>query len=133
MTMFAGAYDAGVSIVGISNLVTFLANTAPYRRALRVNEYGDPERDREALLKLSPVTHVNRVRGPILVVQGANDPRVPAGEAIQIHEALARRGIAGQLILFPDEGHGTSKRANQVLELGAAIRFLEEHLKPGGS
>jgi dipeptidyl aminopeptidase/acylaminoacyl peptidase len=134
MTMFAGAYDAGVDIVGISNLLTFLENTAPYRRALRVNEYGDPEKDRDALVRLSPVTYIDRVKAPLLIIQGANDPRVPAGEAIQIHEALTARGIPASLIIFPDEGHGSAKRANQVLELGAMLQFLEQQLRrPGGA
>jgi dipeptidyl aminopeptidase/acylaminoacyl peptidase len=129
MTMFAGAYDAGVAIVGISNLVTFLQNTAPYRRALRVNEYGDPEKDHDALVKLSPVTYIDRVKAPLLIIQGANDPRVPAGEAIQVYQALAARQIPASLIIFPDEGHGSAKRANQVLELGAMLQFLEQHLR----
>src|SRR5262249_22945850 len=93
MTYFAGAYDAGVSIVGIGNLLTFLQNTAPYRRILRTSEYGDPERDREALLKLSPATYIDRVRAPLLLMQGVNDPRVPVGEALQIHRALSARGV----------------------------------------
>ena len=100
MTMFAGAYDAGVSIVGIANLVTFLENTAPYRRILRITEYGDPVKDREALVKLSPITYVDRVKAPLLVQQGASDPRVPVGEAVQIHDALPgprRAGGAGHL------------------------------------
>jgi dipeptidyl aminopeptidase/acylaminoacyl peptidase len=130
MTMFAGAYDAGVDVVGISNLLTFLQNTAPYRRALRVNEYGDPEKDREALVKLSPIAYIDRVKAPLLITQGANDPRVPAGEAVQMQQALEARGVKSRLIIFPDEGHGSAKRANQVLELGNALRFLEEHLEP---
>jgi dipeptidyl aminopeptidase/acylaminoacyl peptidase len=129
MTMFAGTYDAGAAVVGISNLVTFLRNTAPYRRILRITEYGDPDKDAEALKKLSPVTYFDRVKAPLLVIQGVNDPRVPAGEAIQIHDALAKRGVSSPLILFPDEGHGASKRANLVLEIGHVIRFLEENLK----
>jgi dipeptidyl aminopeptidase/acylaminoacyl peptidase len=129
MTMFAGTYDAGAAVVGISNLVTFLRNTAPYRRILRITEYGDPDKDAEALKKLSPVTHLDRVKAPLLVIQGVNDPRVPAGEAIQIHDALATRGVSSPLILFADEGHGASKRANLVLEIGHVIRFLEENLK----
>lgn len=129
MTMFAGAYDVGVSVVGISNLLTFLQNTAPYRRILRTSEYGDPEKDREALLKLSPVTYVDRVRGPLLIIQGATDPRVPAGESIQIHEALTRRGIAADLIIFPDEGHGAQKRENRVQMFGQSLLFLQKHLQ----
>jgi len=130
MTMFAGAYDAGVDIVGISNLVTFLTNTAPYRRALRVNEYGDPEKDRDALVKLSPITYIDRLKAPLLIIAGANDPRVPVGEAVQMHDALQARGVKSSLIIFPDEGHGASKRSNRVVELGASLEFLEATLKP---
>lgn len=132
MTMFAGAYDAGVDIVGISNLLTFLNNTAPYRRALRVNEYGDPEKDKDALVKLSPMTYLDRVKAPLLIIAGANDPRVPVGEAVQMHDALDARGIKSPLIIFPDEGHGAGKRANQVVQFGASLDFFEQTLKPKG-
>ena len=128
MTMFAGAYDAGASVVGISNLYTFLMNTAPYRRILRISEYGDPEKDKEALLKLSPITYIDKVSSPLLLIQGATDPRVPAGEAIQIKNALDAKKIPAELIIFPDEGHGAQKRENQVLQLGHMVRFFEEHL-----
>jgi dipeptidyl aminopeptidase/acylaminoacyl peptidase len=130
MTMFAGAYDAGVSIVGIANLLTFLENTAPYRRLLRVTEYGDPVKDREALVKLSPVSYVDRVKAPLLVQQGASDPRVPVGEAVQIHDVLAARGVPVELVIFADEGHGAQKRENQVLMLGKTIEFFRKHLGP---
>lgn len=129
MTYFAGTYDAGVSEVGISNLVTFLENTAPYRRALRVSEYGDPVKDRAALVKLSPTSYVDRIKAPLLLIQGVSDPRVPVGEAVQIHQALTDRGIPSGLILFADEGHGASKRSNQVLSIGHTIAFFEKHLK----
>lgn len=130
MTMFGGTYDAGVSIVGISNLVTFLQNTAPYRRALRASEYGDPEKDAEALKKLSPTTYLDRVKAPLLIIQGVDDPRVPAGEAIQIQEALEARGVPSKLILLEGEGHGAARRGGQVLMIGHMLRFLEEHLSP---
>ncbi len=129
MTYFAGAYDAGVSEVGISNLVTFLMNTAPYRRILRTSEYGDPVKDHDALVKLSPVTYVDRVKAPLMLMQGVNDPRVPVNEAIQLHQALEARGVASSLILFPDAGHGTSKRGDQVLAIGHTLAFFEKHLK----
>jgi dipeptidyl aminopeptidase/acylaminoacyl peptidase len=134
MTMFSGTYDAGVAVVAISNLDTFLRNTAPYRRALRTSEYGDPDKDADALRKLSPVTYLDRVRAPLLLIQGVNDPRAPVGEAVQMHDALAQRGVPSTLILFADEGHGAAKRANQVLEIGHILRFFGEHLKvaPGG-
>lgn len=129
MTCFAGAYDAGVNVVGISNLVTFLENTAPYRRILRASEYGDPAADREALLELSPITHADKVEAPLLSLQGATDPRVPAGEAIQIHETLVQKGIPSDLMIFPDEGHGAKKRENQILMAGHAVAFFEQHLR----
>jgi dipeptidyl aminopeptidase/acylaminoacyl peptidase len=128
MTMFAGAYDAGAAVVGISNLHTFLMNTAPYRRALRISEYGDPEKDKEALMKLSPITYIDKVKSPLLIIQGATDPRVPAGESIQIKSALDAKKIPSELIIFPDEGHGAQKRENQVLQIGHMVRFFEEHL-----
>src|SRR4030095_15438639 len=109
MTMFAGTYDAGASMVGMSKLDLFLRNTAAYRRVLRTSEYGDPERDAEALRKLSPVTYLDRVKAPLLLIQGVNDPRVPVGEAIQIHDLLDKRGIKSPLILFADEGHGAAR------------------------
>lgn len=130
MTMFGGTYDVGVSIVGISNLATFLQNTAPYRRALRASEYGDPEKDAEALKKLSPTTYLDRVKAPLLIIQGVDDPRVPAGEAIQIQEALEARGVPSKLILLEGEGHGAARRGGQVLMIGHMLRFLEEHLSP---
>lgn len=128
MTYFAGAYDAGVQVVGISNLYSFLMNTAPYRRILRVSEYGDPVKDKDALIQLSPITHVSKIKAPLLSIQGVNDPRVPVGEAVQIYKELERRKIPGGLILFADEGHGFSKRSNQVLAIGHTIAFFEKHL-----
>ena len=128
MTMFAGAYDAGVDIVGISDLRTFLRNTAPYRRILRISEYGDPDKDAAALEKLSPMTYVDRVQAPLLIEAGASDPRVPAGEAVQIHDALEKKGVPCDLTIFPDEGHGAAKRENRVLMLGHAIAFFRKRL-----
>ncbi len=129
MTMFAGSYDAGASNVGISNLVTFLENTAPYRRILRATEYGDLEKDRAALVKLSPSSYVDRVRGPLLIIQGASDPRVPAGEAVQIFDALTARGVPAELLIFADEGHGAQKRENVVQTLGRQLEFFSRTLK----
>jgi dipeptidyl aminopeptidase/acylaminoacyl peptidase len=129
MTYFAGAYDAGVQEVGISNLTTFLMNTAPYRRILRTSEYGDPVKDKEALVQLSPITYVKKLKAPLLSIQGVNDPRVPVGEALQIYKEAEARRIPGGLILFADEGHGTAKRGNQVLAIGHTIAFFDKHLR----
>ena len=128
MTMFAGAYDAGAEGVGFGNIVTFLQNTAPYRRSLRTSEYGDPDKDREALLKLSPIRYIDRIKAPLLLIQGANDPRVPVGEAVQMHDALQAKQIPSKLVIFADDGHGPSKRENQALSLGYMVRFFQQHL-----
>ncbi len=129
MTMFAGTYDAGAASVAFSDIASFLRNTAPYRRILRITEYGDPDKDAAALRKLSPVTYLDRVKAPLLVIQGVNDPRVPVGEAIQVHDLLEKRGVKAPLILFADAGHGTSKRSDQAVWVGHVLKFLEENLK----
>lgn len=128
MTLFAGAYDAGSANVGMSNLITFIANTAPYRRVLRMNEYGNPETDREAMEKLSPIFHVDKIKAPLQLIQGANDPRVPVSEAVQMLEKMKEKGIPGNLIVFSDEGHGAQKRGNRVLTLGHELLFFKKHL-----
>ncbi|HEU4727141.1 MAG TPA: prolyl oligopeptidase family serine peptidase [Kofleriaceae bacterium] len=127
-TYFAGAYDVAVEQVGISNLVSFLANTSPYRRILRISEYGDPVKDREALIQLSPITHIAKIKAPLLLIAGVNDPRVPVGEGLQIYKQLEQRKIPSGLILFPDEGHGARKRGNIVLATGHTIAFFEKYL-----
>ncbi len=128
MTRFAGTYEAGVALVGMSNLTSFLLNTAPYRRILRISEYGDPEKDKEVLKKLSPITYVDQVKSPLMIIQGANDPRVPVGEAIQMHELMQKKNIKSQLIIFANEGHGSAKKENQILEIGNTIEFFKKHL-----
>ena len=129
MTLFAGAYDAGVSIVGMSHLISFLENTGPYRRHLRITEYGDPVRDREALNKLSPMTYLDKIRDPLLIFHGATDPRVPAGESIQIYHKMKSKGLEGELILFPDEGHGIRKRKNKATYIARTLSFFKKHLR----
>lgn len=129
MTRFAGTFDAGVANVGMSNLVTFLMNTAPYRRPLRISEYGDPEIDLDALKELSPITHINKLKSPLMIIQGINDPRVPANEAIQFKKFADQKAIPVELILFSDEGHGTSKRNNQAMDLTKTVEFFNKHLK----
>lgn len=128
-SMYSEDYDAALAIVGMSNLITFIENTAPYRRALRANEYGEPKNDREFMLKLSPVTYIDKVTKPLLIAHGATDPRVPVGEAVQFHETVKKNNANAQLIIFPDEGHGVSKRPNIVLLNSYAVDFFEKNLK----
>ncbi len=128
-SMFADSYDAAFAIVGMSSLITFIENTAPYRRALRMNEYGDPAKDREVMLQLSPITYVDKVTKPLLIAHGASDPRVPVGEAVQFYEIVHKKNKDSQLIIFPDEGHGVAKRPNIVLLQTYILEFFEKHLR----
>lgn len=129
MSKFAGSYDAGVSIVGITSLLTFLQNTAPYRRALRISEYGDPETQAEILEQLSPINYRHQVKDPLLIIHGATDPRVPVGEALLMHDGVQEAGAESSLIIFADEGHGVRKRENQARMISYLVDFFETHLK----
>lgn len=129
MSHFAGVFDAGVAIVGMSDLRTFLGNTSPYRAANRSSEYGDLEKDAGALEQLSPVTFIENVQGPLMILHGAQDPRVPVGEALQFHKKLRDRKVPSELVIFPDEGHGVSKRANRVLLTGYILDFFKKTLQ----
>ncbi len=121
-------WAGGVAVVPISSLVTFLRNTSEYRRAFREREYGSLEDDLEFLVEASPITHVDRIRAPLLLIHGANDPRVPLGEAEQIHHALVERGIRSELLVYDDEGHGLQKLTNRLDAYPRAVAFMEEIL-----
>jgi dipeptidyl aminopeptidase/acylaminoacyl peptidase len=121
---------AGVDMVGISNFVTFLENTKDYRRDLRRVEYGD-ERDPEMrafLEAISPSNHADKIRSALLVGQGANDPRVPLGEAEQIVQAVTDTGQHVWYVMAPDEGHGFRKKPNRDAWTRVQVLFLETHL-----
>jgi dipeptidyl aminopeptidase/acylaminoacyl peptidase len=128
VAMQPGLWAAGVDIVGMSSLVTFLENTAEYRRAVREREYGSLTEDRAFLESASPITHLDDIAAPLFVIHGANDPRVPLSEAEQIKAALDGRGVPCELRVYADEGHGLAKRANRLDAYPAALEFLEEHL-----
>jgi protease II len=121
-------WAAGVDIVGISSLVTFLENTSAYRRGQREREYGSLEHDRDFLLAASPLTRIDAIRAPLFIIHGANDPRVPLSEAEQLHAALTARGQECELLVYPDEGHGLAKRANKMDAYPKALAFLARHL-----
>ena len=123
-------WAAGVDVVGISSLVTFLENTSPWRRASREREYGWLERDRAFLERASPIIHVDRIRAPLFVIHGANDPRVPLSEAQQIHSVLSARGVPTELVVYPDEGHGLARLENRVDAYTKAVDFLDRVLPP---
>jgi dipeptidyl aminopeptidase/acylaminoacyl peptidase len=123
-----GLWAAGVDIVGISSLLTFLENTSPYRRAVREREYGSLVDDRDFLIEASPLTRIDDIRAPLFVIHGANDPRVPVSEAHQLHAALTGNGVECELLVYDDEGHGLAKRANRLDAFPRAFEFLGRHL-----
>jgi dipeptidyl aminopeptidase/acylaminoacyl peptidase len=119
---------AGVDVVGISDFVTFLENTQPYRQDLRRVEYGDERKPemRAYLEKIAPLRQVNKIQRPLLVAQGFNDPRVPASESEQIVSALNAADVPVWYLLFMDEGHGFRKKSNSDLASAAYVMFLQK-------
>jgi dipeptidyl aminopeptidase/acylaminoacyl peptidase len=128
VSMQPDLWAAGVDIVGISSLVTFLENTSEYRRAVREREYGSLAEDRDFLVRASPITYLDDIVAPLFVIHGANDPRVPLSEAEQIKAALDEKEVPCELRVYHDEGHGLAKRANRLDAYPAAVEFLERHL-----
>ena len=128
ITTYPDLWAAAVDIVGIANFVTFLENTGPWRRKLREAEYGNLENDRDFLEQISPIRYVDRIITPLFVVHGANDPRVPVGEAEHIVAALRSRDVPVEYMRFEDEGHGLIKRSNRLVAYPAIASFLDAYL-----
>jgi dipeptidyl aminopeptidase/acylaminoacyl peptidase len=129
-TFFSDRIRCSVDIVGMSNLVTFLEHTEAYRRDLRRVEYGD-ERDpkmREFLERIAPMNNIEKIKKPMLVIAGKNDPRVPVSESDQIVAALKKQGTPVWYIMAKDEGHGFQKKPNQDYQFYATVEFLQEFL-----
>lgn len=121
-----------IDLYGISNFITFLENTEGYRRDLRRAEYGD-ERDpamRAVFEKISPINMSERMKAPMMIYQGANDPRVPASESEQMVARLRAQGTAVWYILARDEGHGVHKKSNQEAVRATEVQFLKSVLNP---
>ncbi|MFW6294012.1 MAG: S9 family peptidase [Spirochaetota bacterium] len=127
MTEYPELWKAGVDIVGISNFVTFLSNTAPWRRSLRESEYGSLE-DRELLERISPINRIERVAAPLLIIQGDNDERVPLSESIQMAERLEQLGRTVELMRFADEGHGVTRLENRITAYTRVAEWLREYV-----
>jgi dienelactone hydrolase len=115
-------------VVAISNFVTFLENTQSYRRDLRRVEYGDERTQRAELMRISPLTRVNELRIPLMVVTGANDPRVPASEADQIVAAVRNQGGMAWHLLGQNEGHGFARKENQDYQFWTGLMFWQQTL-----
>jgi dipeptidyl aminopeptidase/acylaminoacyl peptidase len=128
LTTYPDLWAAGVDLVGIANFVSFLENTGPWRRHLREAEYGSLERDREFLEQISPINHVEQIRAPLLVIHGANDPRVPIGETEQIVSRLQILGRTVEFLRLDDEGHQIAKLKNKLVAYPMAVDFLRRHL-----
>ena len=129
-TFYSGRIRCSVDIVGMSNLVTFLEHTEAYRRDLRRAEYGD-ERDpkmREFLERIAPMNNIEKIKKPLLVIAGKNDPRVPVSESQQIADALKKQGTPVWLMIAKDEGHGYRKKPNQDFQFYATVEFLQQYL-----
>lgn len=127
MTEYPHLWRAGVDIVGISNFVTFLKNTAEWRRALREAEYGSLE-ELQLLERISPINRIERLTAPLMIIQGDNDERVPLSESIQIYERLTELGRTVELLRFADEGHGVTKLPNRIIAYSRAAEWLAAHL-----
>jgi len=129
-TFYSDRIRCSVDIVGMSSLVTFLEHTEAYRRDLRRVEYGD-ERDpkmREFLEKIAPMNNIEKIKKPMFVIAGKNDPRVPVSESQQIADALKKQGTPVWLLIARDEGHGYRKKPNQDFQFYATVEFLQEYL-----
>lgn len=129
-SLYSDRIRCSVSVVGISNLVTFLENTSGYRQDLRRAEYGD-ERDPKMaafLQKIAPLNRADRIGKPLFIIQGANDPRVPASEAEQMMSTLKAKGIPAWSLVAKDEGHGFAKKKNQDFQFYSTILFMREFL-----
>ncbi len=121
------AFGAACNIVGICNMQTFLERTKDYRRKLREAEYG-PLEDTEFLRSVSPIYKVDRIKCPLLIAHGANDPRVPLYEAEQLHNKMKKLGKPVEMLVFPDEGHGFAKEPNRITFAERVVEFFTKHL-----
>jgi dipeptidyl aminopeptidase/acylaminoacyl peptidase len=125
-------FKVGVDIFGVANWIRTLESMPSWWEAQRTALYaemGDPVKDRKMLEEVSPLLHADLIRKPLLVLQGANDPRVLKVESDEVVAAVKKNGVTSEYIVFPDEGHGFTKKANQIAGYSAVLRFLDQHLK----
>lgn len=130
------AFKVGIDIFGVSNWLRTLESIPPYWESFRLalyQEVGDPVKDREHLIATSPLFHAKEIKKPLMVIQGKNDPRVIKPESDEIVEAVKKNGVPVEYVVFDDEGHGFSKKKNQIVANRQMVEFLDKHLKPGVS
>ena len=130
LTNYPERFRCGIDNVGIANFVTFLRDTADYRRANRRLEYGDERKPevRAFLERISPANHADRIRAPLLIIQGRNDPRVPFTEAERMRDAIRAQGGRVWFVMANDEGHGFAKKSNADFQFQATVLFLNANL-----
>ena len=129
------AFKVGVNIFGVSNWIRTLESIPAYWEAARkglYQEIGDPVKDREFLIAASPLFHAKEIRKPLIVIQGANDPRVIKPESDDIVAAVKKNNVPVEYLLFDDEGHGFLKKKNQMEANKRIVEFLDKYLKPNG-
>jgi len=130
LTNYPDRFRCGIDNVGIANFVTFLRDTSDYRRANRRLEYGDERKPevRAFLERISPANHAHRIRAPLLIIQGRNDPRVPFTEAERMRDAIRAQGGRVWFVMANDEGHGFAKKSNADFQFQSMVLFLKENL-----
>ena len=132
LTLQPDEFKVGVDLFGISNWIRTLESIPPWWGAFRealFQEMGDPATDRERLERISPLFNADKIVAPLMVLQGANDPRVLQVESDEIVEAARANGVPVEYIVFEDEGHGFVKKENEIRGYGAILTFLEQHLR----
>ena len=132
LTLRPDAFRVGVDLFGISNWIRTLENTPPWWASFRdalFAEMGDPKTDAERLRRISPLFNASKIKAPLMVLQGANDPRVLKVESDEIVEAAKKNGVPTEYIVFPDEGHGFVKKENEIRGYTAILAFLDKHLR----
>lgn len=133
LTRMPDLWRAGIDLVGLANLKTFMATTSGLIREVFVLEFGDPQKDAAFLDSISPLRDVGRIVAPLFVHAGASDPRVPRSESDLIVGALRGRKVPVEYMVARNEGHSLSRKENMVEFLARSARFLEEHLGPAGA
>lgn len=131
LVTYPSMFAVGIDVCGMSNFATFYEHTEPWIAAAAVSKYGDPVRDAELLRDLSPITRIDNLRTPLMVVHGANDSNVPVIEAEQVVEALTDRGVEHRYLLFPGEGHELLHRSSRAEYLRETLDWLGGHLLGG--
>ncbi len=129
ITLYPDLWAAAVGTVAITNWETFLQNTSGYRRRQREVEYGRLDRDIDFLRRISPIRKIDRIKTPLFVISGRNDPRVPFSEGEQMVDALKKRGAPVEYKLYDDEGHGISKLKNRLDLYPRVADFLDKYMK----